>query len=334
MTDLKRLFSEPDASPVFITAEIGINHLGRVDLARRLIEAAGRAGVDAVKFQVFRTEKFYNKRLAPDAFGLFSRFELSFDDFLGLKEFAESAGLIFYATPLDTDSLDFLVSSGCPLVKVASSDITSEPFLAAIRDRVRKPRTPVILSTGFVSLDAIRRASRIFAGLPLALEYCVSKYPADPGDFDLNFIGTLRREFGRSGTVTGFSDHSQENLLSLSAVALGARLIERHFTTDRSQEGADHAMSLDPAMMSDLVRGIRELESALGPGIKRITVFESSAAGSSMRGLYASRDLRAGEQVRPEDLVLLRPGRGVTLKKYRSILNGKIGKDMGAYEEL
>ncbi len=317
--------------PVFITAEIGINHQGNADFAKHLIEKAWESGADAVKFQVYKTEKFYNRDLAPKAFEMFKSFELSFDEYYKLCEFSNSLGLIFYATPFDNDSLDFLLQIGTPIVKVASSDITNEPFLNYIAEKSPVSGFLTILSTGFVRLAEIDSAVHIFRSRPFAVLYCVSKYPVKPEEIDLKIIAILRERYNASA---GFSDHSMGITLSLGAVALGASLIERHFTTDRSIPGADHSISLEPAMFKSMVDGIRDIEKASSTGDKKITDFEKQTKYMSMRGMYASRKIMKGEIIRKGDVIMLRPGDGVKLSEYKKLLNRKAARDILLYEKI
>jgi N,N'-diacetyllegionaminate synthase len=331
MYNVGELFSHPERAGVFITAEIGINHNGSLDFAKKLIESAKSSGADAVKFQIFQTGRFYNKSLAPEAFELFQKFELKFNDFLKLKEFAESMELIFYATPLDFESLDFLAGLKVPVIKVASSDITNEPFLYRIKEKALHNQIAVFVSTGFAEIKRIGKAITIFKDCAVALEYCVSKYPPDGNDFDLRFIETLRKQFF---VPIGFSDHSLDIYYSLAAVSLGAKMIERHFTTDNKISGADHSMSLNPQKFSEMVKGIRAVEKALGKGVKKVTQFEKDISYPSMRGLYCARDIKKGEKIMEEDVAVLRPGNGVSIREYRSQINRIAKKDLKKYEKL
>ncbi len=315
---------------VLITAEIGINHQGNPDFARRLIEAAKKSGADAVKFQIYKTENFYNRSLAPDAFELFKSFEMSYDDFYKLNEFSRSLDILFYATPLDPDSLDFLESIQSPIIKVASSDITNEPFLFSISQKAKARKFLTILSTGFVGLNKIKKAVRFFRS-PLALLYCVSKYPAFPEDMDLNFIKALKKSFN---LPVGFSDHSSGIVLSLGAAALEAKLIERHFTTDNSLKGADHSISLNPEVFREMVQSIRTLEKTLGSGIKKITQFEKDISFNSMRSMYAAKEISKNEKIKKSDILLLRPGNGVLLNDYNKTINIKAKRRIGIYEKI
>lgn len=305
--------------------------MGNALSAKTLIEKACESGADAVKFQVYKTEKFYNKDLAPEAFELFKSFELNYEELHKLSKFARSLGLVFYATPFDGDSLDFLLEIGSPIIKVASSDITNEPFLHNIALKSLKIPFLTIISTGFARLEEIDRAVGIFRSRRLALLYCVSNYPVQASDVDLNFIHKLN---SRYHVPAGFSDHSAGIDLSLGAAALGASMIERHFTTDRNIPGADHSMSLDPRMFKAMVNGIRDIEKAMGSGEKKITEFENRSKPFSMRSMYASRDIKAGETLTEDDILLLRPGEGVRYTDYRNLLKSKAVRDMRIYEKI
>ncbi|OHD56726.1 MAG: hypothetical protein A2Y33_06445 [Spirochaetes bacterium GWF1_51_8] len=326
MGDIEQIFAGSGKS-IFIAAEIGINHNGRVERAKKLIESAKECGADAVKFQVFRTESFYNKAISPEGHKVFRTYELSYDEFAGLKEFCDDAGILFFATPLDMESLEFLHKIGSKVVKVASSDLTTEPML----DRIRELGIPAILSTGFAGVDQIARAVELTDPKKTALLYCVSKYPAEKNDFDLNFIPKLKKKFG---LPVGFSDHSLDIYFSLAAAALGASIIERHFTLDNEWEGADHAISLNPRKFTEMVKALRDIESALGPGEKKITDFEKKIRDLSMRDTYARRSIAKGEKISKDDIALLRPGSGVSMKDYLSLIGKTADKDIAENEKI
>ncbi len=317
--------------PVFIVAEIGINHEGKVDFARRLIEKAKESGADAVKLQVFKTERFYNPLILEDNFKLFKSLELSFDEIYSLKELANSLDMIFFATPLDLDSLNFLIEIDTPIIKIASSDITCEPFLYEVSRRARKFKKIVFLSTGFVKIDEIKRVVPLFENTNLSLLYCVSEYPVSLENLDLNIIKKFKEEFF---VPIGFSDHSLDYIFSLGAVVLGARIIEKHFTIDNTLKTLDHPISLNPNYFSKMVKSIREIEKALGSGLKKVTSFEKKILPLSMREMYFSRDLKKGERLLPEDILFLRPGNGVKLKRYFSIVGKKLREDKKKYEKV
>jgi sialic acid synthase SpsE len=331
MYTVDQLFNAPVKSSTFISAEIGINHQGNADYAKELIESAKASGADAVKFQIFKADYFYNPLLSPEGHSLFKSFELRYEDFRELKNFSDSLDILFYATPFDFESLDFLIDLKCPVIKVASSDITNEPFLKRIAEKAKKYGFAVIISTGFAGMKEIKDAAGIFQNCHLSILYCVSKYPAESIDIDLNFIKTLQDNFY---VPVGFSDHSEDMYLSIGAVSLGAKLIERHFTTDNSKKGADHAVSLNPVKFSEMVRGIRTVEESLGRGVKNVTSFERDISYSSMRSIYAARRIKKGELIEEKDILLLRPGKGVSNKHYRSIAGKKAKRDIEKYEEV
>ncbi len=331
MYNFDLLARQSKKADVFVTAEIGINHKGSFDLAKRHIYAAKECGADGVKFQVYKTEKFYNRKLLPDAFNLFKSFELTYDNFLKLKEIADSLDLVFYATPLDMDSIDFLFDINVPVIKIASSDITNEPFLYKIAQKTRKMNVFTFVSTGFIGLGRIKKVIKIFRSLPLAVYYCVSKYPAENSDFDLNFIKTLQNNFF---VPIGFSDHSLDIFLSLGAVSLGAKMIERHFTVDNSIEGADNSISLNPEKFSLMINGIHSIEAALGEGEKKITQFEKNISYSSMRDIYSGREIRQGEIIKQDDMLLLRPGNGIAMKNYNKNIGKKSIRVIDIYEKI
>jgi len=317
------------ASRVFIVAEIGINHLGSEEYAIRLVDEAIACGADAVKFQIYRTEEFYH----PDAPArdIFARYELSFAAFERIKRYCDNRGIVFFATPLDFSSLRWMMDHRIPLIKVASADITFEPFLREIGRYVRQTGAYAILSTGFVGMQEITRAVRFFPREKLALLYCVSRYPSEAGDMDLSFLSTLTDRFH---TTVGFSDHSLQTVFSVAAVALGARIIERHFTDNPSLQEADHPVSLGPEMFRRLVEEIRQLEVAIGSGQKKITDFERKIRPLSMRGLYAARSIQPGERMTARDVLCVRPGEGITVKHYDRYVGKKAKKAYRMYEKL
>ncbi len=330
MYNLSELFLDNKKS-TFIVAEIGINHGGNFDYAKELIEKAKESGADAVKFQVFKTEKFYNPTLAKDAYELFKSLELTYDEFFKLSEFCKSIDIIFFATPLDFDSLYFMDEINTPIFKIASSDISCEPFLKEVSRIAKKSERIVFLSTGFAKMKMIKRAVSFFREVNLALLYCVSKYPTTAKDIDLNVITTFTEKFL---LPIGFSDHSKGYIFDIAAVALGARIIEKHFTTDDSINSLDHPMSLNPEDFSKMVSAIRETEEAIKSGEKMLTEFEEKIIPLSMRDIYLAHDMKKGETIKKEDLLLLRPGNGVSLNKFNSYLNKKIKVDKNKYEKI
>jgi N,N'-diacetyllegionaminate synthase len=293
---------------VFLVAEIGNNHEGSVDNARRLVREAARAGVDAVKFQTFRTEHF--ARRADEArYARLESFELTPGDFASLAELAHAEGLLFISTPLDLGSVDVLE----PLVdafKVASSDNDFFPLL----ERVAATGKPVIVSSGLVDLEGIRRCVGFIRDEwqaqstegELAVLQCVSSYPAPPEETNLRTIDELARELG---CTVGYSDHTVGIDAAAFAVPAGARVVEKHFTLDKNfSDFRDHALSADPADMSELARRVRTAETLLGSSAKTVQPSEVETLEALRRSIVAARDLKRGERIEAADLTWMRPG--------------------------
>ncbi len=242
---------------VFIIAEAGINHNGDLDTALKLVDAAKTAGASAIKFQTYVTEK----RVQPDnpVFEILKQCELSRDQQIKIKEYADRMGIMFFSTPFDPESAEFLASLGVPLMKIASFDIVNKKLLEA----VVATKIPTIMSRGMADEKEIDTAVQIFekAGSEYALLHCISAYPTPKESVNLKVIQSLLEKYT---CPIGFSDHTLDIDASVYAVALGARIIEKHFTLDRSQQGPDHQMSVDPVSLKILCDKIRELETMLG----------------------------------------------------------------------
>lgn len=248
-----------DDHPAFVIAEVGINHGGDRKAAERLVHEAARAGADAVKFQTYVTEK----RVARDSpiYDVLKKCELAREAQAELKDVAKEAGVLFFSTPFDAESADFLAGIGVPLFKIASFDIVN---LALVR-RVAGYRRPMIVSRGMATkaeVDAAVRAVKA-AGAPLALLHCISAYPTPRHAANLRVMATMARHYD---CPIGFSDHTLGVDVPVLAVAAGAKLIEKHFTLDRSLPGPDHQLSADPAQLAEMVQRIRDTEAVLGRG--------------------------------------------------------------------
>jgi N-acetylneuraminate synthase len=308
-----------DQLPCFIIAEAGVNHNGSLDLAHRLIDAAVEAGADAVKFQTFKAEKIIAPH-APKAdyqmqatgvdesqLEMVKRLELSYAAFRELYADCQSRGILFLSTPFDEESADFLDELGIAAFKVPSGEITNLPFLAHI---ARKGK-PMIVSTGMAYLSEVEVAVRAIhdaGNHDIALLHCVSNYPADPADANLRAMQTLSMAFG---VPIGFSDHTSGSEVPLAAVALGACIIEKHFTLDRTLPGPDHRASLEPDQLKALVHGIRKVEAALGHGRKEPAASEANTASVARRSLVAAHDIPAGVRLTEDDIAIKRPGTGL-----------------------
>jgi N-acetylneuraminate synthase/N,N'-diacetyllegionaminate synthase len=323
--------------PCFVIAEAGVNHNGRMDLARQLVDAAVRAGADAVKFQTFKAEKLVMAQANKPAyqaepgemesqFEMIKRLELSYDQFRELFEYCQARRILFLSTPFDEESADFLDSLGMSAFKVASFDITNLPFLAHIG---RKGK-PVMLSTGMSYLGEVETAIRAIyntGNRQLALFHCTSNYPAAPEDVNLRAMHTLQTAFG---VVAGYSDHTRGTDIPLAAVALGASIIEKHLTLDQTLPGPDHRASLEPMQFKSLVDGIRAVQSSLGHGRKEPASGEVNTAAVTRKSLIAARDIPAGTPLAEEHVAVRRPGTGLPPTMAPYLMGRKLRADIPA----
>ncbi len=323
--------------PCLIIAEAGVNHNGDLHRALELIDVASDAGADAVKFQSFSTERLVT-RTAPKAayqieatgsgesqYAMLAAMELSFDDHRALARRASERGIIFLSTPFDEASADMLERLDVVAFKTPSGELTNIPFL----EHVARFGKPMIVSTGMATLGEVDTAVEAIAatGLEqLALLHCVSNYPADPGEVNLSAMHTLATAFG---VPIGYSDHTLDIEIAVAAIALGACVLEKHFTLDRSLPGPDHRASLEPDALRALVRAARAVEAALGDGRKRPTESERSTAAAARKSLVAARRIAAGSRLANDDVVAMRPGTGIPI----ALRNAVIGRRVHAIVE-
>ena len=304
---------------VFIIAEAGVNHNGSIDLALKLIDSAKASGADAVKFQTFRADQLatrsahkaaYQERTTTateSQFEMLQRLELDVDDHRRLIDYCRKVGIQFLSSPFDAQSADLLAEMDLPLYKIPSGEITNLPFL----DHVARKGRPIILSTGMSTLGEIEEAVTVLrtaGNNRLTLLHCVTEYPAPYAEVNLRAMHTLRVAFG---LPVGYSDHTPGYEISIAAVALGAEVIEKHFTVDRSLPGPDHAASLEPDELEQMVTAIRHVEVALGDGIKAPARCELPNISVARKSVVASRSLIAGQRLTAEDLDIKRPGNGI-----------------------
>jgi N,N'-diacetyllegionaminate synthase len=305
--------------PCFIIAEAGVNHNGSIDQALRLIDAAVNAGADAVKFQTFSAEKL----ISPDApkakyqqettgelgsqLDLVKKFELTYDGFRTIFAYCKKRGILFLSTPFEEQSADFLEHLGVTAFKVPSGEITNIPFL----NHLSKKGKPLIVSTGMSTLGEVENALLTIqtAGNPdVVLLHCVSNYPANPKDVNLRAMLTMKTAFD---VPVGFSDHTLGIEVALAAVALGASIIEKHFTLDRNLPGPDHKASLEPYELKMLVKGIRVVELALGHGRKQPAASEANTAVAARKSLVIVVDVPTGKALTEDMIAIQRPGNGL-----------------------
>jgi N-acetylneuraminate synthase len=307
-------------SRTFVIAEAGVNHNGDPVLARALVDVAVAARADAIKFQTFNVDRLltrgaakaeYQRRATGSGqsqYEMLARLELSPADHEMLYAYCGEAGIEFMSTPFDPESARFLKRLGVRRLKISSGDVTNLPMLEV----VGALGLPVVLSTGMADMAEVEAAVTVLraAGVAdLALLQCVSNYPADPGLTNLRVMDTFARAFG---TPVGLSDHSTGLTVAIAAVARGAAYIEKHFTLDRSLPGPDHQASLLPDELRALVTAIRDVEVALGDGVKRPAPSELPVRDVARKSLIATRDLPAGAVLTREDLDVLRPGTGLS----------------------
>ena len=305
--------------PCFIIAEAGVNHNGSLDMARQLVDEAVLAGVDAIKFQTFKAERLVSIQ-APKAkyqlqttgtsesqLEMIKKLELSFDAFKELNAYCQKKGILFMSTPFDEESVDFLFDLGIAVFKIPSGEITNTPFL----EYVSRKGKPLIISTGMSYLGEVETALQTIKktrNCDVVLLHCVSNYPADPADVNLHAMKTMMNAFK---VPVGYSDHTIGVDIPLAAVALGACVLEKHFTLDCGLPGPDHKASLEPEDLRRMVLGIRIVESALGHGRKEPAASEMDNLAVARRSLVAAHDISSGELINLNMIKIKRPGNGL-----------------------
>ncbi|MFX1483472.1 MAG: N-acetylneuraminate synthase [Promethearchaeota archaeon] len=324
-----------DGESVFIIAEAGVNHNGEMRIAKKLVDAAVASGVDAVKFQTFKTEKLTTKQADmaeyqkdqvkehDSQFDMIKRLELSYDSFVELKEYCDERGILFLSTPHSVDAVDFL-DSLMPAYKIGSGDLTNLPFLRMVALKGK----PIFLSTGMANLEEVREAVQTIREVgrnELVLLHCLTNYPADIRDSNLRAMGTMKSEFG---LPIGFSDHTMGTAASIAAVAMGACVIEKHFTTDRNLPGPDHKASLEPQQLTELVGSIRDIEAALGTGVKEPTEDEIKIRAIARKSIVSVVKIRKGEEITTEMIDIKRPGDGIAPKHYDDVIGKKAAREI------
>lgn len=314
--------------PVFIVAEAGLNHNGDPRLARQLVEKAAECGADAVKFQTYRTAELFPPD-HPD-YAAFERAEFNRGVYESLMDAAAERGIALLSTPFDEASADLLDDLGVPAFKIGSGEVTHHAFLRHIAAKGK----PVILSTGMSAMDEIDDAvDALEAGgcKQLALLHCVSAYPCPLGEANLAAIRELVERFG---VPAGYSDHTEGNLACVAAAALGARIVEKHFTLSRHLPGWDHFFSHDPDRFKTLVEEIRSVEAALGKGTKGVRGVEESIHPYARRAVYAAKAIRKGEALVRESLAVRRPLGPLPAERLDAVLGKPCARDIAAGEAL
>ena len=316
---------------IFIIAEAGDNHNGSLMLARQLVDKAAEAGADCVKFQTFVTEELVSKRAkkaqyqeeatgtGESQYEMIKKLELSFDKFVELQRYTKEKGLIFLSTPFDIPSVDFLESIQIPYFKIPSGEITNLPYLV----RIAQTGRDIILSTGMARMDEIEAAVmalRQHGAGEISLLHCNTEYPTPMEDVNLRAMLTLKEKFG---VRVGYSDHTRGIEVPVAAAALGAEIIEKHFTLDRNIEGPDHKASLEPDELKAMVEGIRNIEKALGDGTKAVSVSEKKNIVIARKSIVARKKITKGEILTEDNLAVKRPGDGISPMKWYEMIGTK-----------
>ncbi|NRD79386.1 N-acetylneuraminate synthase [Bacillus sp. BRMEA1] len=318
-----------------IIAEAGVNHNGDVNLAKRMICEAKKAGADIVKFQTFKTENivttsakkadYQNKYTTKEEtqFEMLKNLELTEDDHYILKEYCEKLGISFLSTPFDLESIDFLESLNIPFFKVPSGEITNLPYLV----KIAKTRKPVIMSSGMSNLEEIHEAIEIlrkYGTSEISLLHCNSQYPTPFKDVNLRAMVNLEKRFNIN---IGYSDHTLGIEVPIAAVALGATIIEKHVTLDRNMEGPDHKASLEFNELKTMIDAIRNIEIALGTNEKKVTESEVLNKVVVRKSIVAKSKIHKGEFFTEENLTVKRPGTGISPMKWYDVIGMKAIKD-------
>lgn len=322
---------------IFIIAEAGVNHNGSIELAYKMIDAAKEAGVDCIKFQTFKTEKILmedtkkaeyqeeNSIKNETQYEMVKKLELSYKEFKNLKEYCDRIGIIFLSTPDENESLDFLSDElNLDTLKIGSGEVTNYLFL----EDVAKKNKKIILSTGMSTLGEVEKAIEIirkYNNQKLILLHCTTNYPCPMEEVNLKAMLTLKNAFN---IEVGYSDHTLGIEVPIAAVALGAKVIEKHFTLDKNLEGPDHIASLEPNELKEMVLKIRNIEKALGNGIKKPNKSEEEIKKVVRRKIITNNSLKKGDIIKKENLILKRSNEGIEAEFIDMVIGRKIKRDI------
>ena len=326
---------------VLIIAEAGVNHNGSLETAFRLVDAAKEAGADCIKFQTFKSENLVSYQAAKAAYQvretgessqleMLKKLELSFDDFLKLKDYCDALGICFLSTPFDFDSIDFLNTLEMPFWKIPSGEVTNLPYLMKIAGTGK----PVVMSTGMCELSEIGAAVKVLRENgtgDIRLLHCNTEYPTPYEDVNLNAMLTLKNTFHLD---VGYSDHTAGTEVAIAAAALGATIIEKHFTLDRGMEGPDHKASLEPDEIKAMITSIRRIERAMGTGEKKPSSSERKNIPAARKSIVAKRNIEAGEVLTEDNITLKRPGTGISPMRWYEVLGQKAIRAFAADEQI
>ena len=331
---------------VLIIAEAGVNHNGDFAIAKKLVEVAAQAGADYVKFQTFKADKVvtktaskaeYQKNNTPDSsdtqYEMLKKLEMPEQWHYELKDYANKNGIKFLSTGFDEESIDFLEKLDMPLYKIPSGEITNKPYLV----HIAKKGKPIILSTGMADLDEIKVALEVILAEGITKDmitvlHCNTEYPSPMADVNLLAMNTIQRQLN---VKVGYSDHTLGIEVPIAAVALGAVVIEKHFTLDRNMPGPDHAASLEPDELKAMVRAIHNIELAIsGNGKKEPSASEIKNIVIARKSIHLKNDKKNGEMITANDLVMKRPGDGISPMKIDEVIGRKLNNDFKSDHKL
>ncbi len=327
---------------VFIIAEAGVNHNGSIELAFKLIDAAVESGADAVKFQTFKAENLVSKNTqkaeyqiqtidpSESQLDMLIKLELNVDVHKKLIKYCNAKGIMFLSSPFDHDSIDLLNELGLKIFKIPSGEITNLPYLRRIGSLTKQ----VILSTGMSTLKEVGDALTILVDSGTKKEnitvlHANTMYPTPMKDVNLNAMQTIQKEFD---VAVGYSDHTLGIEIDIAAVAMGASIVEKHFTLDRTMEGPDHIASLEPEELKAMVNAIRSIEKALGDGFKIPSRSEQPNMIAARKSIVANQMIKKGDMLTEENIVVKRPGNGISPMKWDKVLGTVAVKDYQADE--
>lgn len=320
---------------VCIIAEAGVNHNGSFELAKKMVDAAKEAGVDYVKFQTFKPEKLVSKFAEKADYqkettgndetqlDMLKKLTLTNDNFIEIKKYCDQIGIGFISTPFDLDSIEFLETFNMDFWKVPSGEVTNLPYLEAIARTGRD----VVMSTGMCNVQEINEAVLVLeknGTKNITLLHCNTQYPTPFEDVNLKAMETIKEATNKK---VGYSDHTLGIDVPIAAVAMGAEVIEKHFTLDKNMEGPDHRASLNPSELNTMVSGIRNIEKALGEGLKVASASEIANKAVARKSIVAARNISKGELLTEDNLTTKRPGNGISPMKWHDVLGTRAVRD-------
>ena len=325
---------------VIVIAEAGVNHNGSFELAKKMVDAAKEAGVDYVKFQTFNPQKLVSKyakkaKYQKETTGsdetqlqMLQKLTLIEDNFLSLRDYCKEVGIGFISTPFDLDSIAFLETFDMDFWKVPSGEVTNLPYLEAIARTKRK----VVMSTGMCDINEIQDAMEVLkknGTTEITLLHCNTQYPTPYEHVNLSAMSTIKDTLHKE---VGYSDHTQGIEVPIAAVAMGATVIEKHFTLDKNMEGPDHKASLDPTELKQMVSAIRNIEKAIGNGLKEPSSSELTNKAVARKSIVASREIKQGEILSEYNLTTKRPGTGISPMKWYEVIGKAAARDFSEDE--